>query len=195
MVKLGVSIVGVFGVAAVVLGQSEVYFEIADDTLLPGESTSLTLWAAFPRSDHSLAGILTSVHSSTGAEGLSDLRLIPTLDGPGTTAGMLTPAGVEGIIAGQLMFPVCGIGGCPPSINPVAFWEATYTAPLDASPMDIELSTLTTRFDVYPEVLVTRSESRLDGLIEGSATIRVVPAPAGMAVFGVGAMLVVRRRR
>lgn len=195
MARLGVSVVGVLGVTTAVLGQSEVYFEVEDDTLLPGESTSLTLWVAFPPADHSLAGILTSMHSSTGAQGLSDLELVPPLDGPGTTAGVLTPAGVEGIIAGQLMFPICGIAGCPESINPIAFWQATYTAPLDASPMMVELSTLTTRLDVYPEMLSSRSESRLDGLVEGSATIHVVPAPAGVAVLGLGALLAVRRRR
>lgn len=185
---------------AVVLGatplmaQSEVFFEIDDEVLGPGESTTVRLWVAFPPSDHSLAGILTDVRSSVGSDGFSELSLISPLDGPGTSSGTPSTTGIDEIIAGQLMFPICGIAGCPMSVNPVAFWEATYTVPIDATPMLVELTTMTSRLDVYPELLNPRSESRLDGLLEGEATIRVVPAPAGAALIGLGGLLGRRRR-
>ncbi|MCW5757031.1 MAG: hypothetical protein KIT54_07345 [Phycisphaeraceae bacterium] len=187
-------VAGLLGVGSIGLAQSSFYFEIEHTTLLPGQSTQVQLWAAFPAADHSVAGIWTSLRSSTGSEGFSDMRIVPPLDGPGTTAGTLSATGVDDILAGQLMFPICGIGGCPPSINPIVFWEATYTAPADATPMALDLSTLTSRFDVYPELLNPRSESRLEGLVEASATIHIVPAPAGVFALALG-LVCVRRRR
>lgn len=187
-------VAGLLGVASIGLAQSSFYFEIEHTTLLPGQSTQVQLWAAFPAADHSVAGIWTSLHNGTGSEGFSDLRILSSLDGPGTTAGTLSPTGVDDILVGQLMFPICSIVGCPLSINPIAFWEATYTAPADATPMALDLATLTSRFDVYPELLNPRSESRIEGLVEASATIHIVPAPAGAFALVMG-LVCVRRRR
>jgi hypothetical protein len=58
----------------------------------------------------------------------------------------------------------------------------------------LDIETRTSRFDVYVERDSARSESRLDGLIEGRGRI-VIPAPAGTLVLGIGALALGRRRR
>lgn len=84
------------------------------------------------------------------------------------------------------------MGQADPS-DPIAFWEATFTAPTDAGGFTVDLSTQTTVFAVYIEQFSARSESRLGGLTEGAATITVVPAPASALVL-LG-MVAMRRRR
>lgn len=191
MAKMGVFGVGVLGIAAVALGQAAITIEVDQPMLMPGESTGVTLWAEHGPSDWAMAAVGTDFVSSVGSDGLSDWALVAPMAGPGTLPGDAGPTGIEGILAGQLNFPPGGHMGT----NPIAFWRVTYTAPLDAMEMTVDLSTATSRFEVYPTRDSVFGESRLDGLTEGSATIHVVPAPAGMAVIGVGALLGMRRRR
>lgn len=166
---------------------------VEDGTLLPGQSTTIRLEARFDSArDYCVAAIGTWLDSSAGSQGLGDIRLVGALAGPGTSAGETTERGVRGILAGQIN----GLGNIygDPS-NPIAFWEATYTAPLDvAAAFDVELETRTSRFDVYPEMYSARTESRLEGFEDDTATIRVIPAPAGAAVL-LGVMIGGRRRR
>lgn len=166
---------------------------VEDDTLQPGQSTTVRLEARFDSSrDYCVAAIGTWLDSSAGAEGLSEIRLVGALAGPGTTAGLAGERGVRGILVGQIN----GLGDIygDPS-NPIAFWEATYTAPLEVlEPFGVELETRTSRFDVYPEMYSARTESRLDGFEDDTATIRVIPAPAGAALL-LGIAMAGRRRR
>lgn len=167
-------------------------------TLLPGESTTVTMAAAWPESiSFKVAGLLTDLNISTGTAGWSDVALIAPMDGPGTTPGVPTASGFSGIIAGQLHFPP--LGGCPFGIcpeRPTMFWVATYTAPTEVeSPFEVSLLTDTSRFDVYVDPDSSLSISVTDRVVEGSATIRVIPAPAGVLVVGVGLMVVPGRRR
>lgn len=164
---------------------------VDDDTLMPGESTTIRMEAYFDPRDYAMAGVATSLLSSAGAQGLSDLRLVRPMDGPGTSEGTINDRGVNLILAGQLN----GLAGIyADGSNPIAFWEASYTAPSDVTtPFDVGLTTETIRFDVYFELSSPESETRLDDFAEGSATIRVVPAPAGALVLG-GLLLTARRR-
>lgn len=164
---------------------------VADDTLLPGESTTIRLEAYFGGTDYAVSGVATWLHSSTGAEGLSDVRLLAPMNGPGTSPGFLGETGVRGIIAGQLNFHSIF---ADPS-NPIAFWEATYTAPLGAAePFDVRLETRTSRYDVYIARESSTSQSRLHDFADGLATIHVIPAPASALALG-GLLLTPRRRR
>ncbi|MEQ9095606.1 MAG: hypothetical protein RIE32_05020 [Phycisphaerales bacterium] len=173
------------------LAQYAILFDIEDDTLLPGQSTSVTLSAAYAPHDWAFALVLTDLVSSEGERGLSDWELVAPLTGPGTTPGAPSGTGIDGILAGQLNFPVPGL---PPPTNPIDFWTVTYTAPMDvAAPFDVLLSTDTSRFEVYPTREAVFGESRLDLLAEGNATIRVIPTPASVAVLG--GLLVCARRR
>lgn len=153
---------------------------VEDTELLPGESTTIRLEAYFDSTDYAVAGIGTWLHSSTGAEGLSDPRVLAPMNGPGTIPGVVSETGIRGIIAGQLNFH--SIFADP--TNPMAFWEATYTAPIDvASPTQVQLETRTARFTVYLYRDSSISESRLDDFTDGVATIRVIPAPTTALAF------------
>ena len=178
--------------ATPVFAQSAVLIDVDNDTLMPGESTTVTLRAAWPPSQYAMAGIQTDLLISRGLDGWSDQALVSPMDGPSTCAGVAAVGGFDDIIAGQLNFPPTG---APTEDNPVAFWQATYTAPADpAAPFDIELSTITARFDVYVDRDSSEALSFLDGLVEGQATIHVVPTPATALVLALGLAATARRR-
>ncbi len=168
---------------------------VEDTTLELGQSTTIRLEAYFDPDLYAMASINTSLFSSEGLAGLTDWRLVAPMDGAGTSVGRPGADGVDGILAAQLHFPPAGILGEPS--NPISFWEATYTAPLaGAEPLFIDLSTDTTRFDVYLRADDATSESRLGDFAEGAARITIVPAPAGALVLAPAALaLSVSRRR
>ncbi|MEO1278168.1 MAG: hypothetical protein AAFV77_04350 [Planctomycetota bacterium] len=178
-----------FAFPALALAQGAVIIEVDDDTLLPGQSTTVTLSAQW--TDYAMCCVFTDLVASTGDAGWSDLALIAPMDGPGTSEGVLAPIGVDDIIAGQLNFPP---GSFPPPPNPLPFWRATYTAPDDViAPFDVDLTTETSLFEVYVERGTQETRDLLPGLVEGSATIRVIPAPASVTVLALG--LITNRRR
>ena len=174
----------------------ELIIDVADPVLAPGESTTVRMLAGFDSSvDYAVAAVVADLLADSGgvdiAGAWSDVALVHPMAGPGTTAGLPDSGGYTGIIAGQLNFPPAG-GGADTS-DPIAFWEATFTAPTDAGAFDVLLSTRTTRFEVYIERESSRAEARLAGLTEGAATITVIPAPAsGVVLLGLVAL---RRRR
>lgn len=169
-----------------------IVFDIENDRLLPGQSTTVTMAAGWDGPWYLMCCVETDLMISTGDAGWSDLALIQPMAGPGTTPGTLGATGVEGILAGQLNFPP----GIPdPQPNPLPFWQATYTAPADAgAPFDVELTTETSMFEVYVERGTAETRSLMDVLTEGQATIHVVPAPASALVL-IGVACSGRRRR
>lgn len=171
-----------------------VSIEIDEPVLAPGESTTVRLVASIPDTDYALAGVALDVLYDTPIaepkRHWSDLRLLPPFDGPGTPH-TLEADRVDGIIAGQLNFPPAMIYADP--TNPIAFWEATFTAPIDAGGgYRVDLMTEVTKLDAYIARDSSTSESRLHLLVEDSASIFVVPAPASAIVL-LG--LVTTRRR
>ncbi len=166
--------------------------DVENPVLLPGQSTVVTLWAGFDPSDLAMAIIEGDLLISLGVLGWGDALIPPAMDCCGATAGRATPAGFEDVRAMQLN----GIAGFfADESNPIAFWQATYTAPQDvASPFAIELATMTTTYDVYFDLARSATQSRLADLIEGSATIHVIPAPASASLLVLG-LLATRRRR
>lgn len=190
--RSAIAVLAVVGFAAGAQAQA-IHIDVANPTLQPGESTTITLSASYGAGDYAIAGIATDLVDLTEREGFSELMLIAPMDGPGTSAGTLVVEGVEGILAGQLNFPPAGIYADP--TNPIAFWQTTFTLGDITSRTILELETRTTRFDVYPERGSARSESRLDGLVEGRATVALLPAPGATAVLGLGVLAMGRRRR
>lgn len=174
-----------------------VTIDIDRPVLAPGESTTVTLVARFDDADYAVAGIaMDLLFDSPIADPRRhwrDLDYLPPFDGPGPPPGSVTDTSIDGIIAGQLQFPLAMIYADPS--NPIAFWRATFTAPLDAGRFyTVDLLTDVARFDVYIAPDSATSESRMDVLVEGEATISVVPAPASAAVLALG-LAATRRRR
>ncbi|MFI4883055.1 MAG: hypothetical protein ACIAQU_10780, partial [Phycisphaerales bacterium JB064] len=169
--------------AATTLAQPAITIDVENPVLRPGESTVVTMYAGFSPELLSMAGIGTDFRSSEGGRGLSGAEIIAPMDGPGAQVGTLSATGYDGILAGQIEF----LSIPSDRTNPIAFWRVTYTAPAEvSSPFEVELSTLTSRYDVYrvPASIATRSE--LADLTEGSATIHVIPAPASTLVLACG---------
>ncbi len=188
------STIAVLSCATATLAQPAITIDVENPVLLPGESTTVTLFAGFDPSDYAMAGVATDLLISIGSAGFSDRTLLQPLDGPGTSTGTPSAIGFDGIIGGQIHFPG-GAGIFADPINPAPFWQITYTAPVDvAIPFDIELSTISNKYDVYIAMDSGTPETRLAELTEGAATIRVVPAPASSLVLAAG-MAGVRRRR
>lgn len=180
--------------AGTALAQPAITIEVDDPLLMPGESTLVTMFAGFDSSvDYAMGGLTTDLAISTGSEGWTGAELLPLMDSAGTTAGVASSTGFEGIIAGQLHRPFESSFAVPD--NPIASWQATFTAPTDvAAPFTVDLSTMTARYVVWVGQFSPLSESRLADLTEGAATIRVIPAPASALVLA-GGLLAWRRRR
>lgn len=179
-------------VPAAAMAQYEITIDVENPTLRPGESTVVTMYAGFDPDLWALAGVATDLVASTGSVGLSDAMVLAPLHGPGTSPGTPSATGFDDIIAGQLQFH--SISADP--TNPIGFWEATYTAPLDVTaPFEIDLSTMTTKYDVFLIPDESFSESHLADLVEGSATIHVIPAPASASLLALGVFAAARRRR
>ena len=144
--------------------------------LEPGESATVELWAYFDRArDGGVYGVGTDLLASLGALGWSDLELFG-LVGPGVV-GEVGPEGVTGIGNGQICFPCsgCGIGS---DQNPIGVWRAVFTAPSVAFPAENTLRTRTSVYDMHNEPCDAEGVSRLDALVEGLASIRIVPCRA-----------------
>ena len=165
--------------------------------IIPGSVLSITMAAGYDPADYAVAGIATDILASAPRDlsgAWSDPTLVAPMDGPGTFAGTPAGSGVGGILAGQLNFPPAGIYA--DDSNPIVFWEATFTVPADQpGGYAVDLTTMTSRFDVYVARDRSTSESRVDVLTEGRGRFLVVPAPASAAVLGIGFVLTTRRRR
>jgi hypothetical protein len=184
----------VLALAGAALAQPAITIEVDNPVLLPGQSTVVTMWAGYGGTDYAVARVETDLLTSGGSDGWSDAALVAPMNGPGTTAGTPSATGYDGIIAGQLNFPG-GAGIFADPSNPIAFWQATYTAPAGmVDPFEVELLTDTSGYAVYVSREVGTLTSRLAELTEGSATIRVIPAPGSAVLLALG-LLAMRRRR
>lgn len=190
--------VPVLSVAAVATAQTlpdyGFVIDVDNDTLMPGQSTRVTLAATYNEPESvKVAGVGLDLLISTGSEGWSDAALIAPMDGPGTSPGTLLATGYDRIVAGQLLFPP---GMWFPDPNPTLFWQATYTAPMDtARAFDVDLTTETFAYHVYISPSSAESIEVTGRVVEGAATIRVVPGPAGALVLSLGVLGSGWRRR
>ena len=172
-----------------------VRFQIDQPILQPGESTNVTLMAAFDDTAYAVAGLAMNISFDSPITDprrhWSDLGHVEPFSG-GVSGPILSDDSIDGILAGQLNFPPAGIFADPS--NPIAFYQATFTAPLDASAIyEVALLTEVLRFDVNNARHSSERQNRMDDLKEGEAIISVVPAPPSLAVLALG--LAAHRRR
>jgi uncharacterized protein (TIGR03382 family) len=155
----------------------------------PGDTATVTIWAQFDDGLYAFAGGALNVNTDDGAGSWSDIHR--DLTGPGTVDGVAVGGNVTGIITGQLHFPLANIFAN--TANPIQAWHGTF-ATSDFTPRTINLSTDTSKFDVYTKADGT-SASFLDSLVEGAGGIIVAPTPGTAALLGLGALAAGRRRR
>ncbi len=160
------------------------------------QSTVITLRAKFDdATDYAFAaGELDFIADELGIAGTNwtDNMLIAPFDVDGTYEGDLEPDGASGILLGQLHFPGAGIFA--DTSNPVDVWRIEYTA-TDFTPRVIDLTTLTSRFDVYIDSTGLSRTVDPGSLMEGTGEIRIIPAPATLALGAMAGLVAVRRRR
>lgn len=159
--------------------------------LAPGDTATVTLWAAFDNNLYAFAGSALNVNTDDGAGSWSNVGR--DLKGPGTADGTPNGGNVTGIITGQLHFPLAGIFA--DKSNPIKAWHGTFSTS-DFSFRTVNLTTSSSKFDVYIDEAGT-SKSFLGSLIEGAGGINVgaVPTPGTAALLGLGALAAGRRRR
>ena len=159
--------------------------------LAPGDTATVQIWAAFDDNLYAFAGAALNVNTDDGNGSWSDIAR--DLKGPGTVDGVANGGNVDGIITGQLHFPLAGIFA--DTANPIKAWHGTFSTS-DFSFRTVNLSTDTSKYDVYIDSQGT-SKSFIDSLIEGAGGIQVgaVPAPGTAALLGLGALAAGRRRR
>lgn len=183
-----VAAIAVVGAASAACGQTW-EFELDNPILWPGDpSTTVTLSLdPGPGADY-VAGANFSVHASEG-EWSDPASLVPPSAAPPASQnpGTIIGSSVEGISVGQLT-PLFGFQPIPGRID---LWEATFTV-IDFPYSVIELRTETERMDVYLDATLWRREMRTP--VEGRIEI-IIPAPAGAAIFGLGGLTAMRRRR
>ncbi len=179
-----IALLFVLSVSAFAQAQSDPYrMELRVDrpVLEPGEAATVELWAWYNDQRYWYPSIIRTSVLTGHADAFGDQALL-ALMGPGTSAGERTADGIEGILAGSLCLPCADCQW--PQPDPVLFWRATVTAPDTAFPFDVRLSTLTTQYEIHGWGCPP-PESRLDELVEGDATIRVVPCRADVDGDGV----------
>ena len=182
---------GLLMAGAAMADGERLFFEVSNDISPSQPSTVVTLWAAFDPRDFAMAAVGGGLEASEG--NWFDLGIVPPMDGPGTTAGIVVDGRiVEGIIAGQLHFLGAGIYADPS--NPIALWRGTLAVD-DFSPRTIDLASMATRFDVYISRESSISESRMATLEQAAGGITVVPAPGAGGLLLLGVLAAGRRRR
>lgn len=182
------AILAAVGMATAASAQSDGWiFEFDQAELSPANPTAwATLSATFPAADYAFAGARLSVSAGESGWGLLE-TIIPR--SPPPSPPVVIGGDITGIIVGQVHFP-------PPILadpsNPVAVWRGEFTV-TDFAPRDIEFTTDTGDFRVYPDP--ESPASRVGTPVEALESIRVVPAPASLALLGLGGLAAVRRRR
>lgn len=164
-----------------------------DGLIEEGESAMLTLWAAMDPDQSgngggyagSIFGIFGTGNWGTGTVD-SYSNLVDSLgNGPGTLQGNNDILGVDSFQLPSDFEPNFD------SSNPIAVYAITWT-PNSYAPRDVSVTSADHQnFSVYTSASGTSVE--YDGMVNG-LSFRVVPAPASLALLGLGG-LVARRRR
>lgn len=214
------ALTAVAGLAAVANAQNNgngaLSFAIGNNNLAPGQSTTVTVSATFnavgstlPWTTNGGTGQMGTVNgfnsavfgvtgAGTGSGTWSNLTLGPGLVAP--------PFGNPGVIAGMNVGNInAGVGfGAPIANQPVVLWTGTFTA---GNLGVVNLATAFVAVGSPPNGPYQGLEIALGGIVPGlnvthyinttnaSGAITIVPAPASLALLGLGGLVAARRRR
>jgi len=193
--KKSLAIIAAVAVASAASAQTW-EFDLSSSELSPGSPTTTITASIDPGpGDFTVAAANFSVSATEagwvdGSQVAIPSTRVPAV--PGQNPGVVAGADVTGISIGQLGL-VFGFTAEPGRIDA---WRADFTATDFAVERTVDLSTTTTRMDVYvgpdPGGAWPR-ESRSP--TEGRGSFRIVPAPASLALLGLGGLAAARRRR
>lgn len=110
---------------------------------------------------------------------------------PGQVGGTPTGGDVLGITTGQLHMPMGGIFA--DTSNPIRIWSATWST-TDFTPRTVDLFTETDLYNLFSDD-TGASWNVTPTVFEAEGQIRVIPAPASLALLGLGGLAALRRRR
>ncbi|MEQ8317305.1 MAG: PEP-CTERM sorting domain-containing protein [Phycisphaerales bacterium] len=110
---------------------------------------------------------------------------------PGQDDGTPSGGDVLDIVTGQLQFPSGGIFA--DTSDPILIWSATWST-TDFTARTVDLATETARYNLYLDDTGLSSEVTAT-VLEGAGRIEVIPAPASLALLGLGGLAAARRRR
>ncbi|NRA57304.1 MAG: hypothetical protein HRU13_04200 [Phycisphaerales bacterium] len=151
-----------------------VYIEVDPPIVEIGDSASITVWAGFNSDrDYAIASVLNDLLMTDGTDGVTNLRP-GVLGTAGCPEPVVTDAGVEGLCGWQYNSETSVIAD---DSDPILYFSAEFR-PTDTMDRFIELSTRTSLYSCYLWRCCLDSESRLDVLVEGHATITIIPCRA-----------------
>ena len=139
------------------------------------------LFYAFAAAEWSLRGDMTGDFSGP-ASAFTD---------PGQEGGTPMDGDVVDIVTGQLQFPAGSIFA--DTSDPILIWSATWST-TDFTPRTVDLATDTIRYSLYLDDTGLSSDVT-STVLEAAGQIQVIPAPASLALVGLGGLAALRRRR
>lgn len=155
-----------------------IHIEVDRPILEPGESATITMRAGFDAdADYAIANLGTDLLFMDPATPafFQDLEVLPPMDTLFENPGEATSLGVEGIIAVQLQWH----DSRADRTDPMPFWMGELAIPATiAAPIRIDLFTETMYYQAYEWPMTASTVTRVDELVEGSATITIVACRA-----------------
>lgn len=106
----------------------------------------------------------------------------------GTSVGTIAGSNVNGAIFGTGFVPPA----VPSSVNPTPVWRGTFTMPATAVNLTVSGNGNHFLWAQHPVLAVTTNGATA---ASGQASIALVPAPATLALLGLGGLVAARRRR
>lgn len=110
---------------------------------------------------------------------------------PGQEDGNPLGGDVLDIVTGQLQFPAGSIFA--DRSDPIMIWSGTWST-TDFTARNVDLATETIRYNLYLDD-TGLSTDVTSTVIEAAGQIEVIPAPASLALVGLGGLAAIRRRR